>query len=300
MNFESLSFFKSKSFGLLQFKTEDADTFDYVSSDFAIKNDFIAVNEINEQGSVNNLMVLNTSPHFVFFMDGDVLVGAKQNRVLNTSVLLEPLSKTNITVSCVEQGRWRHKSAKFSKPDFIAPAMLRKQKNINVNKNLKSGNSYYASQSDVWDSVSHYESRYSMKSETSDLSELMEKKQADFDSFIKYFNLDNDANGLAMFSGDKVVSLEIFNRTNVYAEYFLKLIRATAMEIFYMNKDESKMQKDDALDILNMEISKLEKTEFNDFSGLAAGTERRYDSEEFSCHSLSYNDKQIHFSFLNV
>lgn len=300
MSFESLSFFKSKSFGLLQLKTEYADTFDYVSSDFAIKNDFIAVNEINEQGSVNNLMVLNTSPHFVFFMDGDVLVGAKQNRVLNTSVLLEPHSKTNITVSCVEQGRWRHKSDKFSKPDFIAPAMLRKQKNINVNKNLKSGKSYYASQSDVWESVNHYESRYEMRSETSDLSELMETKMADFDNFIKYFDCHTDANGLAMFSGDKVVSVEIFNRTNVYAEYFHKLIRATAIEIFYMNKEESKMQKDDAVEILNIEIDKLENTKYNDFPGLAAGTERRYDSEEFSCHILNYQDKQIHFSFLNV
>ena len=300
MIFESLSFSKSKSFGLLQFKTEYADTFDYVSSDFAIKNDFIVVSEVNEQGSVNNLRVVNTSPHFVFFMDGDVLVGAKQNRVLNTSVLLEPQSKTNITVSCVEQGRWRHKSAKFSKPDFIAPAMLRKQKNINVNKNLKSGNSYYASQSDVWESVSHYESRYSMKSETSDLSELMESKMVDYDKFIKFFDCNNDANGLAMFSGDKVVSVEIFNRTNVYREYFHKLLKATAMEIFYMNKDESKMQKDDALDILNIEINKLEKAKFNDFPGLAAGTERRYDSEEFSCHSLNYQEKQIHFSFLNI
>jgi hypothetical protein len=139
-----------------------------------------------------------------------------------------------------------------------------------------------------------------MKSETSDLSELMETKMVDFDKFIKFFDCNNEANGLAMYSGDKVVSVEIFNRTNVYREYFHKLLKATAMEIFYMNKDESKMQKDDALDILNMEINKLEKAKFNDFPGLAAGTERRYDSEEFSCHSLSYNDKQIHFSFLNI
>lgn len=300
MNFESLSFCKSGGLGLLQFKTEDADTFDYVSSDFAIKNDYITVNEINEQGSVNNLSVINTSPHFVFFMDGDVLVGAKQNRVLNTSVLLEPDSKTNITVSCVEQGRWRRKSALFSKPDYIAPAMLRKKKNINVYKNLKSGNSYYASQSDVWESVSHYESVYSIKSETSDLSEIMESRMADFDSFIKYFESHNDANGLTMFSGDKVVSVEIFNRTNVYGEYFHRLLRATAMEIFYMNKEESKMQKDDAIDIMNLEINKLDNSKYSDYPGLAAGTERRYDSEEFSCHSLSYQDKKIHFSFLNV
>jgi hypothetical protein len=284
----------------LQFKTDDAGTFNYISSEFAIKNDFITVKEINEQGSVNNLNVVNTSPHFVFFMDGDVLVGAKQNRVLNTSVLLEPESKTNITVSCIEQGRWHNKSANFSKPDFIVPAMLRKQKNMNVNKNLKSGNSYYANQGDVWNSVSSYETRYGYSSNTSDLSELITEKMADFDSFIKHFNCDNDANGLAMFSGDKVVSVEIFNRKNILGEYFTKLLRSTAMEIYYLNRKESKMQKDDAVDILEMELKKLDTAKYNDFPGLGAGTERRYDSEEFSCHSLNYNDRQIHFSFLNI
>lgn len=300
MDSENLSFYKSKSFGLLQFRTDEADTFDYISSDKAIKSDFIIVKEVNNQGSVNNLLVLNTSPHYVFFMDGDVLVGAKQNRVLNTSVLLEPESKSNITVSCIEQGRWRHKSEKFSKPDYIAPAMLRKQKNMNVNNNLKSGSSYYANQGDVWNSVNSYEARYDYKSNTSDLSELMEAKMADFDTFLKYFQCDNDANGLAMFSGDKVVSIEIFNRSDIYKEYFPKLIRATSMEIFYMDKEESKMQKDDAADILKMEMDRINNVRYNDFPGLAAGTERRYDSEEFSCHSLNYNDKQIHFSFLNI
>jgi hypothetical protein len=300
MFLENLSFFKSKSFGLLQFKTEEADTFDYISSDFAIKNDFITIKEINEQGSVNNLNVLNTSPHFVFFMDGDVLVGAKQNRVLNTSVLLEPESKTYITVSCIEQGRWRNKSANFSKPDFIVPAILRKQKNMNVNKNLKAGKSYYADQGDVWNSVSSYETRYGYSSNTSDLSELMAEKKADFDSFIKHFICDDNANSLAVFSGDKVVSVEIFNRKNIYKEYFSKLLRATAMEIYCLNRKESKMQRDDAVDILEMELKKLDSAKYNDFPGLAAGTERRYDSEEFSCHSLNYTDKQIHFSFLNI
>jgi hypothetical protein len=285
---------------LLQFKTDDADTFNYISSEFAIKNDFITVKEINEQGSVNNLNVVNTSAHFVFFMDGDVLVGAKQNRVLNTSVLLEPESKTNITVSCIEQGRWRNKSANFSKPDFIVPAMLRKQKNMNVNNNLKSGKSYYANQGDVWNSVSSYETRYDYSSNTSDLSELITEKMADFDSFIKHFVCDNDANGLAMFSGDKVVSVEIFNRKNIFGEYFSRLLRSTAMEIYYLNRKESKMQRDDAVDILEMKLNKLDTAMYNDFPGLAAGTERRYDSEEFSCHSLNYKERQIHFSFLNI
>ncbi len=300
VSFENLSFYKLKSFGLLQYRTTDADSFEYISSGTAIKNDFISVQEISEQGSVNNINVINKSPHYIFFMDGDVLVGAKQNRVLNTSVLLEPDKNADITVSCIEQGRWRHKSEKFSKPDYIAPAMLRKQKNINVNRNLNSGRSYYSDQGEVWANVGDYEARYSRKSDTSDLSEIIESVQEEYDTFIKHFHCYENANGLAMFTEDKIISIEIFNRTDIYSEYFPKLLKSAAIEIHHRNKNESSLQMDDASGLLKSELEKLGKAKHKEFKGLAAGVEKRYDSEEFSCHSLLYNDNRIHFSFLNV
>ena len=49
----------------------------------------------------------------VLFLEGEELVGAKQNRILNTSVLLPARSKIKIPVSCVERGRWAYKSKHF-------------------------------------------------------------------------------------------------------------------------------------------------------------------------------------------
>jgi hypothetical protein len=38
------------------------------------------------------------------------------------------------------------------------------------------------------------------------------------------FHFDKDANGLAMFSGDKLINVEIFNKSDIYKEYFSKML----------------------------------------------------------------------------
>lgn len=300
MKLETLSFSKAKGFGLLQFQTNDADSFGYIGSDHAINEKYVIVKEINNEGSVNNLIVENNSPHFVFFMDGDVLVGAKQNRVLNTSVLIAPNSKTKITVSCIEQGRWKNKSATFSNSEYSVPARLRKSKNIRVKDSLKSTKSYYANQSEVWSEINSYEKDYKFYSNTMDLNELMKSNENNFKNFIDDFHVDNKANGIAMFNKDKLLNIEVFNKTDIYKVYFKKMLHSTAMELFNLDNPESKMQKDDAEDLLIHELNKLEKYHSIDFPGLGVGTEKRYDTYEFSCHLLSFEGKLIHFAYLNL
>ena len=60
----------------------------------------------SESGSVPELVVENPLAERVLLYDGEELVGAKQNRILNVSVLVEAKSTLTIPVSCVEQGRW--------------------------------------------------------------------------------------------------------------------------------------------------------------------------------------------------
>ncbi|MCZ7537542.1 MAG: hypothetical protein M5T61_17650 [Acidimicrobiia bacterium] len=65
---------------------------------------------IDEAGSVPELAVENPLDARVLLYDGEELVGAKQNRILNASVLVEAKSTLTIPVSCVERGRWSRRS----------------------------------------------------------------------------------------------------------------------------------------------------------------------------------------------
>ena len=80
---------------------------EYLLSDEGIGSGSVTVEEVSEAGSVPDLLVENKGDLRVLFLEGEQLIGAKQNRVLNTSVLIAAHSKIKIPVSCVEQGRWR-------------------------------------------------------------------------------------------------------------------------------------------------------------------------------------------------
>src|SRR6476469_7377273 len=93
--------------------TEGGGAVNYLLADEAIAAGAVTVEEVGESGSVPDLLVENRGDSRVLFIEGEELRGAKQNRVLNTSVLVAARSKTKIPVSCVEQARWRYRSRQF-------------------------------------------------------------------------------------------------------------------------------------------------------------------------------------------
>src|SRR5210317_1529800 len=90
--------------------TETNGGVDYCLCAEALNDKSVMVEEISEGGSVPDLLVDNQGDVRVLFIEGEELVGAKQNRILNTSVLIAAHTKTKIPVSCVEQGRWGYRS----------------------------------------------------------------------------------------------------------------------------------------------------------------------------------------------
>jgi hypothetical protein len=70
----------------------------------------VEVTEISEEGSVPTLHVINRDSRDVLLLDGEELVGAKQNRVLNTTVLVRAHSTIKVAVSCVEHAAQVHSS----------------------------------------------------------------------------------------------------------------------------------------------------------------------------------------------
>jgi len=110
----------------------------------------LRIREVDDAGMVPELLVENPLDARVLLYDGEELVGAKQNRILNVSVLVEARSKITIPVSCVEEGRWQRESIDFASATHISHAHLRRRKaEAQAAQPLARG----VAQGEVWDAV---------------------------------------------------------------------------------------------------------------------------------------------------
>ena len=99
----------------------------YITLDEALPRG-LQIRETSDAGSLPELAVINPLDEAVLLYVGEELVGAKQNRILNVSVLVGAGAKLPIPVSCVEQGRWNRSSESFDSASHISHSHLRRRK----------------------------------------------------------------------------------------------------------------------------------------------------------------------------
>jgi hypothetical protein len=80
-------------------------------------------------------------------------VGAKQNRILNMTVLVAVQTDVTIPVSCVEQGRWGYRARHSAPSDFSLYAGLRAKTSAWVSRSLREGRGHTADQLGVWEAL---------------------------------------------------------------------------------------------------------------------------------------------------
>jgi hypothetical protein len=123
----------------------------------------LSITEVSDSGSVPELAVINPLDETVLLYDGEELVGAKQNRILNVSVLVGAGAKLPIPVSCVEQGRWNRSSVDFDAATHISHAHLRRRKaEMLAAQPMARG----VAQNEVWNEIGEKQERMSVASPT--------------------------------------------------------------------------------------------------------------------------------------
>jgi hypothetical protein len=79
-----------KNMAVFPLSTNRGAQVEFITLDEALAQRALVITEINESGRVPELKVINNSRQKILLLDGEELVGAKQNRVLNVTILLAP------------------------------------------------------------------------------------------------------------------------------------------------------------------------------------------------------------------
>lgn len=195
----------------------------------AMVADLIEITEVDDSGSVPTLKVHNKADIPVLLFDGEELKGAKQNRVLNTTVLIPEHTEQEIPVSCVEQGRWDYVSPTFKDSGTVASSRVRRAKNETVSLSLKESDSYRSDQGRVWDEVEELCGFCEVSSPTSAMNDVYEAKKDSLDDYVKEFPFSNQ-NGILIFINGKLAGMEFLSSEDNYEKYHEKIIKSYSID----------------------------------------------------------------------
>ena len=210
---------------------------EYITLDEALAAKTASATEVSESGSVPDLLFRNDGDIAVLLLDGEELIGAKQNRVLNLSILA-PANKTiTIPVSCVEAGRWSRRSPEFQSSGRAMYARGRAAKSGQVLLSMRSGHSR-SNQSEVWRDISEKAERMSVASDTQAMSDIYESRGEKLGEYLSKFATAEHQVG-AMFEIDGAVAgLDLFDKETTLSRVLPKLVRSFALDAVEVSADQ--------------------------------------------------------------
>lgn len=190
-------------------------------------------NQVSEGGSgtVNTLYLENTSNDTIMIMAGEVVKGGKQDRVLAQDMVLLPHSgRKDISVFCVEHGRWQYsddaKKANNAFYGYSKVSTMSVRKVAVVDKN----------QQKVWENVADITTKNSANTSSGSYTALdtSQKYNAELKAYLDFFNakLKSQGNviGMVACTGNKVIGCDMFATPDMFKQYFDNLMSSYSTE----------------------------------------------------------------------
>jgi hypothetical protein len=203
----------------------------YLLLDAALAAGTLTIEEADGGGTVPALVLTNTGDARVLLLDGEELVGAKQNRIVNTSVLVGAHSRLSLPVTCVEAGRWRQESERFSSGRSHYNARGRQKKVAEVSASLARSGRAEADQSRVWSDIGGKLARLSVASETSALHDVARSYGTDLAGYAEALATPRPRQvGAAFALGRELVGVDLFDRADTLATVLPKLVASYALD----------------------------------------------------------------------
>lgn len=277
---------------------EGQDAGDYVTLDQALRNGGFRVTEVSDEGSVPELKVINEGNSAVLLLDGEELVGAKQNRVLNISILVPARSSLVIPVSCVESGRWSVASEEFRSDDHAIFYRARSRKAAAVTRSMRERGDRRSDQAEVWREIDEKMHRLQSRSVTSAMNDMYQGHRASVEEYLEGLHPLEDQIGAVFLINGRVCGCEILETPAVFRELFPKLLRSYALDA--LEERKRAVEEGDAVSKARDFLERLRRVSMSRYPAVGVGDDIRFDDPQISGGALILGDRLIHLcAFVN-
>lgn len=204
----------------------------YTTLEKALQQSKIKVQEVSNSGSVNTLHFRNTSKDTIIIGMGDVVKGGKQDRVIEKDTLIYPGQAMNVTVYCVEQGRWSSGQSGVGFTNYHS----------NANNVLRKSIVKEKSQSKVWENVGKINSANKTSTNTGTYTAVTRSSQYTDDlkkyksAFSKIIDSDSTIVGLLAVTADRIIGCDIYATPVLFKSNVSNLLDSYVSEALYDGK----------------------------------------------------------------
>ena len=284
-------------FTLLALSPGQEGTLDYVALQAAISARAVKVREVSASGSVGNLLISNVGSSMVLALDGEELAGAKQNRILNTTVLLGGDTETVIPVSCTEQGRWAYVSPEFEASDSFAPPRIRENAKRAVNQALADNRGFRANQGEIWHGVAKLARERGVESPTGAMNDVVKSRLPELDMALAALPARAGQCGMLAIADGRVLGFDIVSRPEAYAHLHQRLLRSYLMDTLPSSSQSHTIDPDVAAGEF---LRAASETEEHRFESVGLGQDYRYSSNGIVGSALVHEGQVVHMAFFHV
>lgn len=265
----------------------------YLTLDEALERKLVSITELTQSGSVPELRFDNLTDEQVLLLDGEELVGAKQNRVLNITILVGGFAKIVIPVSCVERGRWHHLSHEFRSARRHMFAKARAAKMNQVSMSLRAGGSRHSNQSEVWASISAKAERMNAHSATEAMADIYESERPRLDGFEKAFRpLANQVGAVFAING-QILGAELFDSDAAFKKLMGKLVGSYAMDAIEEPVGQPETVSPESITAF---LERIKDSSSEAFPAIGEGQDLRLSGRGISGGALVADGRVVHLS----
>ena len=191
-----------------------------------------AVTELPDGPQVSTLMVTQPGPKPLLMLEGALLSGGWQHRVLTRDILVAAGRPMMLDVRCVEAGRWQGGTTQSTERRAAPLAVRGALRGIRTDEPLSREDDHQlrsADQGDVWARVSAYEHRFGA-GPTSSLVDVQRRHEHEVDRIVAQVPPLFGQRGVLIGVAGHPVLLEVFDHPRTLVELLGTIVASVALD----------------------------------------------------------------------